>query len=290
MMSAVKMVTLFASAYSRASSLMSTSNAKMVAYSGFFLSCINAARITSFLKMGPTETAATGMGGLHSFLKNTSRASRAPNVDATASTPSESVASAPAKLAKSATHSSLSSSTSPALSLLCTTSTGLPATAFSSPTAQILMPTAPFSLSLCTYWDLMRSSRFGGGVSSARTVVTNGPSVVHTTMVAPLSSSPLTRITSMVQPRPSMTFTSSTVHCRLGLKLSFFAKCCWLSLLSMCSRSLTPSPEIADVGTKLTVEPSSSFSQYSSALRPFSISCTRTPFMRWWNSSWVAGS
>mmetsp|Transcript_56809 Transcript_56809/g.128752 ORF Transcript_56809/g.128752 Transcript_56809/m.128752 type:complete len:249 (-) Transcript_56809:1307-2053(-) len=248
---------------------MATSKARMVAYSGFFLWCISSARITSRLNTGPIETAETGMGGEHSLRRKTSRASRAPSVEATASTPSVSVASAVASLLKSLITSSFRSSTS---SSGPTTITGDPATAFSSPTAQILMPTAPSRCSWWMYCDLTRSSRFGGGVSSARTWVTTGPSVVHTTMEAPLSIEPLTKITSTVHPRPSMTLTSSTVHCRLGLKLSFSARCFWLSRASMWSKSFTPSPVMAEVGTSDTVEPSSLLSQYSSALRPFSMS------------------
>ena len=134
-----------------------------------------------------------------------------------------------------------------------------------------------------TYGEVWSGGQLKGG-----TWVTTGPSVVQTTMDAPLSRWPFTKITSTVQPKPSITFTSSTVHCSVAQKLKCWARRCCDKRASMWSRSFTPSPLMADVGTRDTVDASSLFSQYSSAFRPFSISCTRTPFMRWWNSSCVA--
>src|SRR5690242_19004493 len=53
----------------------------------------------------------------------------------------------------------------------------------------------------------------GCGVRSARMLVALRPSRPHTTMRSPSCSTPFTRMTSIVVPRPSTTFTSSTVAC-----------------------------------------------------------------------------
>ena len=72
-----------------------------------------------------------------------------------------------------------------------------------------------------------------------------------TTMVCPSRSVPLIRMTSMVVPRPSIIFTSSTVHCTAS-------KNCRRSFMRVCVRSTSvwirsgmPSPVMADVGTTL---------------------------------------
>mmetsp|Transcript_18945 Transcript_18945/g.34329 ORF Transcript_18945/g.34329 Transcript_18945/m.34329 type:complete len:233 (-) Transcript_18945:1983-2681(-) len=227
MMSAVKILTFNSSANATASLSMGTSNARMVANCGRPFWCMRPARITSRLKIGPIATACTGMGGLHSFRRNSRSASRAPRVEAWANTPSASVARLVWREAKSFMTSSLISFKSSPFSGEYTM-IGEPATACSRPCAQILTPIAALMLSWLMYWALMRSSRFGGGVSSARAWATTGPSVVHTTSWSPAFISPLTRITSTVHPRPSITFTSSTVHCRVAEYMRLDAMRSWV--------------------------------------------------------------
>ena len=57
-----------------------------------------------------------------------------------------------------------------------------------------------------------RNSRRGCGVKSARTVVTMGPSIPHSTILSDSLITPFDKMTSIVVPSPSMTFTSSMVH------------------------------------------------------------------------------
>jgi len=53
----------------------------------------------------------------------------------------------------------------------------------------------------------------GWGINSERICVTIGPSVPASTMVSPSRSFPLTKIASIVVPKPEMAFTSNTVAC-----------------------------------------------------------------------------
>mmetsp|Transcript_21391 Transcript_21391/g.85071 ORF Transcript_21391/g.85071 Transcript_21391/m.85071 type:complete len:204 (-) Transcript_21391:586-1197(-) len=154
------------------------------------------------------------------------------------------------------------------------TMTAVPGTTFSRPWPVILSPTAASMTSCLTSSVLTRVSRDGGGVSSARACVTSGPSGVQSTSASPSRSAPLTRMTSSVAPSPSTTLTSSTVHWSVAHHVSVCARRCCVSESTTRSRSGTPSPVIADVGTIDTVDRGSSFSQYSATLSACSLSST----------------
>mmetsp|Transcript_11024 Transcript_11024/g.24450 ORF Transcript_11024/g.24450 Transcript_11024/m.24450 type:complete len:259 (-) Transcript_11024:960-1736(-) len=258
MMSAENMRTCDSSAMALASASTVVSKASMVANSGRPFSFMMLARITSFLWMGPMFTCETGMGGLHSSRRNCSSASRAPSVDACTMTPLLSVCRDFCILATSPCTSSVTSSRS---SPGCTSSTEVPASTRPMSGATIFTPMAPEMDSWCMYSDLMRISFEGGGVSSALMVVTTGPFMVLRTMVSPSLRVPLTSTTSTVWPSPSMTFTSSTLHCRCSTYMSLSVSLLCVSVTSIISRSGTPSPVTAEVGTRLTVLPRSVFSQ-----------------------------
>mmetsp|Transcript_19665 Transcript_19665/g.58502 ORF Transcript_19665/g.58502 Transcript_19665/m.58502 type:complete len:221 (-) Transcript_19665:1134-1796(-) len=220
MMSAVKILTPFLSAYVCASGSTGTSKPRMQENSSWPFCAMMAARRTSFLWMGPTVALDTGMGGrslparsLPGFRRNSSRASSAPSVEACTVTPLDSVTRVSVRDATSFMTSSRRSSRSSSAEATTTPVPGM--TFVSSWSPVIFRPIAPSSVSCLTSSDLTRVSRDGGGVSSARACVTTGPSCVQRTMVSPAWSAPFTRITSSVAPRPSTTFTSSTVHCRL---------------------------------------------------------------------------
>ena len=59
--------------------------------------------------------------------------------------------------------------------------------------------------------------------------------------------------------------------------MSFCASRCWVSDSTTRSKSGTPSPVIADVGTTETVAPGSSLSQYNATFNDCALSC--------WNAS-----
>mmetsp|Transcript_5462 Transcript_5462/g.7563 ORF Transcript_5462/g.7563 Transcript_5462/m.7563 type:complete len:226 (-) Transcript_5462:48-725(-) len=223
MISAENTRTFSSSAIAWASESMDTSKARMVANSGSFFSFMMLARMTSFLWMGPMAMWLTGMGGLLSSRRNCSRASRAPSVEACTMTPLLSVCSDLSSLSRSSCTSPLTSSRSSPRSSR-TTMMGVPATARPMSGATILMPTAPCKLAWWMYSLFTLISRFGGGVSSALMLVTTGPSMVLTTMVSPSRSVPFTSTTSTVWPRPSMAFTSSTVHCTESMNINFSVK------------------------------------------------------------------
>mmetsp|Transcript_5462 Transcript_5462/g.17243 ORF Transcript_5462/g.17243 Transcript_5462/m.17243 type:complete len:221 (-) Transcript_5462:1711-2373(-) len=220
MMSAVKILTPFLSAYAWASGSTGTSKPRMHEYSSWPFCAMMAARSTSFLWMGPTVADETGIGGrslparsFPGFRRNSSNASSAPSVEACTVTPLASVASASVRPATSFITSSFKSFTS---SSAWTTRMPVPGTTLvSSGSPVILRPMAPSSDSCFMRSDLTRVSRDGGGVKSALVAVTIGPSCVQSTIVSPAWRQPFTRMTSSVAPRPSTTFTSSTVHCRL---------------------------------------------------------------------------
>mmetsp|Transcript_6939 Transcript_6939/g.12774 ORF Transcript_6939/g.12774 Transcript_6939/m.12774 type:complete len:210 (+) Transcript_6939:619-1248(+) len=207
MISAVKMVTPISAAICLASAFAVTSNARITAYSSR-CSRMTAAFITSFLWTGPIASPDTGT--LLSSRKH-KRASREPSVLAWTYTPFPEGSTRDRMEARSDIHSSLRSSTS---SLGPQTSSCVPATAWSSPLAVILTPIAALISLWWTYSDLTRISFIGGGVRRARIEVTMGPCKPHITIVSPSRSTPLTKTTSMVVPRPSTFLTSSTVHCR----------------------------------------------------------------------------
>lgn len=99
---------------------------------------------------------------------------------------------------------------------------------------------------------MTRISRIGCGVSSARTVVTIGPSIPHSTILSPSFIFPFDKTTSSVVPNPSIIFTSKIVHSSSEMNIRFeFMRSC-VSLTSSMSMSGIPSPEIAEVGTSET--------------------------------------
>ena len=87
-----------------------------------------------------------------------------------------------------------------------------------------------------------------------------GPAMPHTTIVSPSRSSPFTSTTSMVVPRPSIVLTSRIVACVCGVNMSRWLMSCCVSCTSSMSRSGTPSPVKAEVGTTLTLRLKLSFS------------------------------
>ena len=89
---------------------------------------------------------------------------------------------------------------------------------------------------------LTRISTSGCGVSNERIVVTIGPPRPHTTIVSPSRNMPFTRITSIVVPRPSICFTSSTEHSNFGSSNKRFDIIVCVSCTNMYSKSGTPSP------------------------------------------------
>ena len=145
------------------------------------------------------------------------------------------------------------------LSSLHTTSE-VPATASSRFCATTFMPMAARISSWSMYMVLVRSSRIGCGVFSARICVTTGPFIPHSTMVSPTRSLPSTRITSSVVPRPSITFFSSTVAFTSSVTVRRFCMYCCDRRTSSASRSGMPSPDTAEVGTSEMVFRGSSFS------------------------------
>lgn len=89
-------------------------------------------------------------------------------------------------------------------------------------------------------------------MSSARTVVTIGPSIPHSTILSPSFIFPFDNTTSSVVPKPSMIFTSKIVHSssEMNIRFEFILSC--VSRTSSISMSGIPSPEMADVGTNET--------------------------------------
>ncbi len=63
-------------------------------------------------------------------------------------------------------------------------------------------------------FTLTRNSFSGCGISKPLIVVVIGPSVPATTILSPSFTFPLTRITSIVVPRPWIALTSITVACK----------------------------------------------------------------------------
>ena len=156
------------------------------------------------------------------------------------------------------------------------TSMPVPGTTFvSSGSPVIFNPIAPSSDSCFINSDLTLVSREGGGVNNARAVVTIGPSCVHRTIVSPACKHPFTRMTSSVAPKPSTTLTSRTVHCRLYPNMSLAASLCCVKERTTRSRSGTPSPVMAEVGTTDTVLPGSSLSQYKATFKLCSLSSVK---------------
>mmetsp|Transcript_24307 Transcript_24307/g.76190 ORF Transcript_24307/g.76190 Transcript_24307/m.76190 type:complete len:322 (+) Transcript_24307:795-1760(+) len=245
------------------------------------------ARSTSFWKIGPMPVCDTGMGGSHSWRRNLSSASRAPSVLACASTPTLSVASEATSLKSDMTSSMTTSSTSSSPMTLM----GVPATTCSSPWPVSFTPMAPVISAWWMYSARTRISRPGGGVSTARSCVTTGPSRVQHTMRSPSRSVPLTSTASTVVPRPSMTLTSMTVHSSASCAMIFSMARVWLSMDSRRSRSGTPSPVMADVGDMgMTSSSKASSSQYMATLRPSSLSCSLASASLRSTSCTVAGS
>mmetsp|Transcript_36534 Transcript_36534/g.91434 ORF Transcript_36534/g.91434 Transcript_36534/m.91434 type:complete len:258 (-) Transcript_36534:1614-2387(-) len=245
------------SASLRASLSILTSNASMVANSGCPFSFITDAFLTSILLTVPMLTQKTGI--LES-LRKARRASSEPSVDAMTYTPlpdrstdlNMSLMSAMTSSFKSSIISSSSGST---------TNSDVPATASSRPCAEILTPIAAC---ICLWWmysPLTRSSFSGCGVRRALMFVTIGPLIPHTMMVSPSCSVPLTRITSIVVPRPSMFLTSRMVHCSSSLYTMALVMMSCVSLTSSMSRSGMPSPVMALVGATLTFLRKSGLSQ-----------------------------
>mmetsp|Transcript_12637 Transcript_12637/g.38681 ORF Transcript_12637/g.38681 Transcript_12637/m.38681 type:complete len:222 (+) Transcript_12637:784-1449(+) len=217
----------------------------MHAYSGFFSSIVEHLT-TSFLYTGPMLMPETG---ILDVLRNSKSASSEPSVDACTYTPSPVLSTERRMEEKSFITSSLSSSSSSAHPGSCTTSSCVPATAFSRPSAAIFTPCAA-SISLwCRYCPLTLISRKGCGVSRARTFVTMGPSRPHTTIVSPSFNLPPDSTTSIVVPKPSMTFTSNTVHCSTSEYTNLSLRSFCGSCTSIMRRSGMPSPVIAEVGT-----------------------------------------
>ena len=144
--------------------------------------------------------------------------------------------------------------------------------AFSRPGALILIPMAPFSFWWCIYSPLTLISFIGYGVSSALIFVRIGPFKPDITIVSYTLSTPLTRTISIVVPRPSMTLTSSTVHSNWsGFSVRFSRSVVWPMLQRSVIRSESPSPVMAEVGTRLKVSSGDSFSQYNATLNPCSL-------------------
>mmetsp|Transcript_92285 Transcript_92285/g.287641 ORF Transcript_92285/g.287641 Transcript_92285/m.287641 type:complete len:228 (-) Transcript_92285:674-1357(-) len=215
MMSAVKTCTSSCLACVMASLLTLTSKQRMTAYSGRFLSFMIAAFFTSFLWTSPMPTSKTGI-----FMspRKDKRASKEPSVLAFTYTPSACFSNSLRTLSKPSSTSSFSSSMS---SSGPTTRSSVPATASSRPGAQIFTPMDKLIDAWWTYSPFTRISFMGFGVRSARMVVTMGPFMPAMTIWSPSRSVPFTRTTSMVVPRPSMFFTSMTVHCSSSFTSSF---------------------------------------------------------------------
>lgn len=134
---------------------------------------------------------------------------------------------------------------------------------------------------------LTRSSRNGWGVNNARTFVAIAPSIPHTTIRSPSRMTPFDRMTSIVVPIPSMTLTSRTVHSSSEIYIKRSVIRCWVSWMSSMIMSGTPSPVMAEVGTRETVRPRSLFSSYSSELKPCSAKASFAAWRRVSNSRLV---
>eukprot|EP01139_Manchomonas_bermudensis_P011151 Amastigsp_a342197_108.p4 type:complete len:199 gc:universal Amastigsp_a342197_108:599-1195(+) len=168
-----------------------------------------------------------------------------------------------------------------------TTTTLVPATTFSRSCAQILRPCAANTVLWCWYGVFTRSSFIGCGVSSARTRVWIGPSRPQSRSSSPSWRAPLTSTTSIVVPRPSIALTSRTVASTRSWTVSRFSMSRWVSCVMSRSRSGSPSPVCADVGTsEMFVRKSlrSLFSQYGTALKPCSANASMASRMRVSNS------
>mmetsp|Transcript_62284 Transcript_62284/g.157398 ORF Transcript_62284/g.157398 Transcript_62284/m.157398 type:complete len:234 (-) Transcript_62284:3037-3738(-) len=211
MMSAVMICTSSVAACFTASGFTFTSKARITAYSGCFFSFMMHAFLTSFFCTSPMPMSKTGI-----FMsdKKESKASKEPKVLAFTYTPAGSFSIDCKMLASSGSKqaSSISAFTSSRSSSGPTTRSSLPAMASSKPGAQILMPMDVLIFSWCTYSLFTRISFIGCGVSKARIVVTIGPLMPAMTIWSPFRKVPFTRMTSIVVPRPSMFFTSMTVH------------------------------------------------------------------------------
>mmetsp|Transcript_67047 Transcript_67047/g.112235 ORF Transcript_67047/g.112235 Transcript_67047/m.112235 type:complete len:237 (+) Transcript_67047:620-1330(+) len=227
---------------------MWTSKARMMAYSFLCSSIVMVLRMC-FLWMGPMLTVATGIGGLQSF-KKARRASSDPRVEAWTDTP-RSWVSMPFRILSTLTASfSFSISSSEASSGMVNRYE--PATAWSSSVAEIFTPWAARISLWCTYSPLTRISFRGWGVRSARMWVMMGPLRPPRMMVSPSRSTPFTRITSMVCPRPSMIFTSRITQSSWSFSVILSCRCFCVSCVISSSRSGMPSPVCADVGTSDT--------------------------------------
>ena len=95
-----------------------------------------------------------------------------------------------------------------------------------------------------------------------------GPEIPATTIVCPSRNVPLMRMTSIVVPRPSIIFTSSTVHCTASKNCSRSFMRVWVRSTRVWIRSGIPWAVIADVGTTLMNLRTSGLSQYMAAFRP----------------------
>mmetsp|Transcript_13234 Transcript_13234/g.20967 ORF Transcript_13234/g.20967 Transcript_13234/m.20967 type:complete len:249 (-) Transcript_13234:2689-3435(-) len=247
MISAVKMATSSDIACLVASAFTFTSKARITAYS-FFFSFMMEAFFTSFLWTSPMPTSKTG---IFISARKPSSASKDPKVLALTYTPTGCFSKPLRMLSKVSSTCSLSSSMS---SSGPTTSISEPATASSRPGAQIFTPIDVLIFAWWTYSPLTLISFMGCGVSSARMVVTIGPFMPAKTIWSPSFSVPLTSTTSMVVPRPSMFFTSMTVHCSSPVHSSFSDMRFCVSFRSMKRRSGTPSPVRALVGMMDTAD------------------------------------
>mmetsp|Transcript_111854 Transcript_111854/g.316420 ORF Transcript_111854/g.316420 Transcript_111854/m.316420 type:complete len:202 (+) Transcript_111854:774-1379(+) len=183
-----------------------TSKPRMTEYSGLCFSLSMAAFLTSFLCTSPMPMSKTG---IFISLRKDSNASSEPSVLAFTSTPSVCLSKPARMLSRLAPTCSLSSSAS---SPGPTTRSSVPATAPSRPGAQTLTPAAAQTWACRAQAPLARACPAGTGVWSARTVARIGPPMPATTIWSPSCRVPLTRITSIVVPRPSTFLTSITVH------------------------------------------------------------------------------
>ena len=149
--------------------------------------------------------------------RNCSNASREPSVDAWTKTPASLLLTVELSIEwRSAITSLQRASSSSAVAVGGTSRILLPATAFSRSVADSFTPRAALTILWWTNCPLMRISFMGWGVRMARIVVRMGPLRPQTAIRSPSRNTPFERMQSIVVPRPSITFTSRTVHSKFS--------------------------------------------------------------------------
>jgi hypothetical protein len=123
----------------------------------------------------------------------------------------------------------------------------------------------------------------------------------HNTILSPSCNLPLDKMTSIVVPRPSITFTSRTVHSNSERYIKSLVIRFWVNFINKCKRSGTPSPVCADAGQRETYLKKFLFSYEKIVFKPCSLKGTIVCWTRssnswitcfgWWASvSWIGAS